>query len=259
MANDIRPIIQNRINKLNMLIDAKTRDLQNAPRGSIYASMSHGKAQFCHIDSKKTYIRSSDESLIYLLSQKKYDENVIKCAQKENKVLTSTLKALTSIKQPEEVFNETSPLFQPFVKPIIVPESTYRNNWESAPFRHKAADTHSPFVTKKGEVVRSKSELLIANLLFDMNIPYRYEAELVLNDVIYHPDFTILDLKRRREVYHEHLGLMDNTDYAISSIERIRVFQQNNILLSDRLFISMETKVTPLDIVSLAKEFERFR
>ena len=75
MANDIRPIIQNRINKLNMLIDAKTRDLQNAPRGSIYASMSHGKAQFCHIDSKKTYIRSSDESLIYLLSQKKYDEN----------------------------------------------------------------------------------------------------------------------------------------------------------------------------------------
>ena len=259
MANDIRPIIQNRINKLNMLIDAKTRDLENAPRGSIYASVSHGKAQFCHIDSKRTYIRSSDESLIYLLSQKKYDETVIKCAQKESKVLSSALNTLSFIKQPEEVFNETNPLIQPYVRPILLPDSAYRNIWETTPFRQKEPDPHSLFVTKKGEYVRSKSELLIANLLCDMNIPYRYEAELILSGIVYHPDFTILDLKHRREVYHEHLGLMDKPEYAISSIKKISVFQQNNILLHDRLFISMETKETPLDIAALAKEFERFR
>lgn len=260
MANDIRPIIQNRINKLNMLIDAKTRDLQNAPEGSINVSFSHGKAQFRHIrkDSRR-YISSSEEQLIYSLSQKNYNEKVLKCAQAESKELSHTLNYLASIRQPEQVYGEMNDQIKPYVKPILIPDEDYRRLWESASFYQKSADPHSPFITKKGETVRSKSEILIANLLCDMNIPYRYEAELILNGITYHPDFTILDLKRRREVYHEHLGMMDRPDYAINSIDRIRVYQQNNIVLCDRLTISMESSQTPLDVTALAKMFERYK
>lgn len=52
--------------------------------------------------------------------------------------------------------------------------------------------------TKLGEMVRSKLEGIIANILFDYGITdYRYENALKLNRITIHPDFTIfLDGKR---------------------------------------------------------------
>ena len=103
------------------------------------------------------------------------------------------------------------------------------------------------FKTNKGEYVRSKSELIIADRLSGLGIPYRYEAELILGDTVIHPDFTILDIKHRREVYFEHFGMMDNPKYATSAVQRINLYNRNNIVLGDRLFFTVETDSVPLD------------
>lgn len=61
------------------------------------------------------------------------------------------------------------------------------------------------------EFVRSKSEMNIANLLNQMGIPYRYEAELILpKGGVRYPDFTLLNVKTRETVYYEHFGLLDD-------------------------------------------------
>jgi ATP-dependent exoDNAse (exonuclease V) alpha subunit len=68
--------------------------------------------------------------------------------------------------------------------------------------------------TERGDLVRSKSELIIADKLFARGIDYAYEQPLVLpNGHILYPDFTITDHARGVTFYWEHLGLLDDPAY----------------------------------------------
>lgn len=61
-------------------------------------------------------------------------------------------------------------------------------------------------------MVRSKSEVIIANLLHQNNIEFEYERRLQAIDGSYYlPDFTIMH--RGREYYWEHLGMLDIPKY----------------------------------------------
>ncbi|MFI7207742.1 AAA family ATPase [Micromonospora aurantiaca (nom. illeg.)] len=68
--------------------------------------------------------------------------------------------------------------------------------------------------TARGELVRSKSELLIANLLDEVGLAYEYESPLTGEDGrTVRPDFTILtDLGET--VIWEHLGMLADPRYA---------------------------------------------
>jgi hypothetical protein len=62
------------------------------------------------------------------------------------------------------------------------------------------------------QMVRSKSEVIIANLLFDRDIPFRYEVPLRAADgTLYLPDFTIT--MHGEEWYWEHLGMLHSERY----------------------------------------------
>jgi hypothetical protein len=61
-------------------------------------------------------------------------------------------------------------------------------------------------------MVRSKSEVIIANMLFERGIPFKYEVPLFAPDgTFYLPDFTIT--WNGEEWYWEHLGLMEDENY----------------------------------------------
>ena len=68
--------------------------------------------------------------------------------------------------------------------------------------------------TERGDLVRSKSELVIADKLHARGIDYAYEQPLVLsNGRTRYPDFTIADHARGVTFYWEHLGMLDNPGY----------------------------------------------
>ena len=79
-----------------------------------------------------------------------------------------------------------------------------RSGWYEAGKIHEALS---------GDMLRSKSEVIIANLLHERQIPFRYEEPLFAGDgTLRLPDFT---LTWRGETYYwEHLGLLDLKDYA---------------------------------------------
>jgi hypothetical protein len=61
-------------------------------------------------------------------------------------------------------------------------------------------------------MVRSKSEVIIANMLFERGIPFKYEMPLFAPDgTFYLPDFTII--WNGEEWYWEHLGRMEDENY----------------------------------------------
>ena len=68
--------------------------------------------------------------------------------------------------------------------------------------------------TARGELVRSKSEVIIANLLHGLDITYAYEQPLMGRDgSIRYPDFTIDDAETGQKVFLEHLGMMVEPAY----------------------------------------------
>ncbi len=68
--------------------------------------------------------------------------------------------------------------------------------------------------TIRGEMVRSKSEVIVANILDMMKIEYSYEEPLDVKGKTYIPDFTIR--YQGKIAYLEHLGMLRNKSYKKS-------------------------------------------
>ena len=108
--------------------------------------------------------------------------------------------------------------------------------------------------TEKGDKVRSKSELIIANALYQYAdvIDYKYERPLELRtkegkNIIMHPDFTILNKMTGRITYYEHAGRMDDPKYAAEFVKKMNLYAYNNIMNGRNLVVTFETAGTPLD------------
>ncbi|MDR1881957.1 MAG: AAA family ATPase, partial [Prevotella sp.] len=98
-------------------------------------------------------------------------------------------------------------------------------------------------VTTKGEKVRSKSEVIIANELYHADIKYVYEKELPLSDgTKWHPDFT-LRLKNGEEIYWEHLGMLGNRNYNNRWEYKKEIYAKNGITESNGKLITTQDDV----------------
>lgn len=84
--------------------------------------------------------------------------------------------------------------------------------------------------TVRGEAVRSKSEVVIANLLHANGVDYRYEEALEIEGAVKYPDFTIEDDDTGEVYYWEHLGMLSNVGYRRRWEEKKEWFRQRGIL-----------------------------
>ncbi|MCR5655259.1 MAG: hypothetical protein K6G07_06440 [Lachnospiraceae bacterium] len=100
--------------------------------------------------------------------------------------------------------------------------------------------------TRKGVQVRSKSEVIIADLLDEMEIPFLYEKPLKLESGIVHPDFTLLDIGKRKEVYWEHFGMMDDMEYRNTAFFKIRKYEESGLFQPGDVIWTFETGRYPI-------------
>ena len=112
-------------------------------------------------------------------------------------------------------------------------------------------------ITERGELVRSKSEKIIADKLYMMGIPYRYEYPLMLDDgITVYPDFTILKMPERKEVYLEHFGMMDDEEYVNKMLFKISTYERNGIFIGVNLFVTYETSKRPINTKALNNQLK---
>lgn len=104
------------------------------------------------------------------------------------------------------------------------------------------------YYTAKGERVRSKSEIIIADTLNRFNVPYRYERPINIggNGTI-HPDFTCLNVRTRKEFLWEHNGMMSDADYADYATKRIDMYTLAGYSADENLILTHETVNKPLN------------
>lgn len=95
--------------------------------------------------------------------------------------------------------------------------------------------------TLRGELVRSKSEVIIANELYNRGIKYEYEQDLELkNGERRSPDFTIEVKEKRMTYYWEHLGMMSDPSYRQRWENKKKLYAENGIVEGYNLLISKD-------------------
>lgn len=85
--------------------------------------------------------------------------------------------------------------------------------------------------TRRGEPVRSKFEVIIADNLYTANMDYVYEQKLIGKDgTERYPDFTIEDSESGITYYWEHLGMLANKDYRERWQTKLEWYSEQGIL-----------------------------
>jgi hypothetical protein len=89
--------------------------------------------------------------------------------------------------------------------------------------------------TRRGDAVRSKSEVIIADLLYAKGLTdYRYEQQLTGTDgETRYPDFTIDDAETGLRVYWEHLGMLHDPAYRDRWERKLAWYREQGILVRE--------------------------
>ena len=92
-------------------------------------------------------------------------------------------------------------------------------------------DSNLIYRTERGELVRSKSEWIIADKLHAAGIDYQYEQPLLLGGIERFPDFTVVDDDTGLTWYWEHNGMLSNEAYRQRWERKLDAYRQQGILL----------------------------
>ena len=268
----LEPLLIARLSEVNALLKQKETELQNSPAGSLRISKSGKTIQYYQItktgDTRGKYIAAKNYKLAKALVQKDYDKKLIATLKKELKFIKSTLRSYRWLQKSAtpaaQIFAKLNKLRRPLITPACLPAEDFAKLWQNIEYTRKPFAEDAPeLYTSQGERVRSKSEIIIADTLQRLNIPYRYEFPLEITTEkglrrTFHPDFICLNLRTRREFIWEHFGKMDDAEYAASAAQKLKLYEKNEIYPGKNLIISMETSASPLSPKRVEKTAKQY-
>lgn len=273
--NEIKNKFEERKKLLIKLKEEKETSLKDSPEGSLKIRMNRGKVRYFHFmgnssdvknDSRigktgagERYLSLKEKDFISALAQKAYDTKILNCIEQELKAIERYLNTCPKV-MPEDWYKELHSERQKMIVPIAPDWERLRADWLSLQYEGKGFDERIPEIyTDKGERVRSKSELLIANELYRADVAYRYEYPVYIKvfGTIY-PDFMILSKKKQKEICWEHFGRMDDPEYAQKAIQKIAAYEENGYVIGENLVVTFETKQTILTTRKIQTVIERY-
>lgn len=216
--------------------------------------------RFYRENGKQCWKRISDENknLLYELRKKKYIKSGLPILEKKIKACKNFLKN-DVLYDPVGISDAFPEQYREISKMDVFLESDINpDEWNSTDYvrgtMHRQNLVHE---VSKDFSTRSKSEAMIAMRLKENGVLFRYEPEVKLARRNVFPDFEILLKNRRRVVYWEHFGMMDDPEYAIKAFKKLQEYAENGIILGYNLVITFETGEKPLTLIEIDQKIEQ--
>ena len=124
--------------------------------------------------------------------------------------------------------------------------------------RNAFHDEDYRYITRRGEKVRSKSEMMIADILFEKGIDYLSDFGLQIGGQVFYPDFQVRRSDGRLVIW-EHFGLVSNPDYVAKSYSKINLYGRAGFIAGQTLIITSESNSNPMTrdvILNVVEAFE---
>ena len=208
---------------LRHIVKVEKRELKAMPSGRLKRKKSHGKIYY-YIEKNNTLISLRNkprEKEAYLLKEQLIRR--IRNAETDIPLLERLLRRYQPVIETEEYWNDTKP-----------DRDGYREKEKIHRF--------------EGVKYRSKSEVIIAQLLHSYGIEYKYEIKVRANGRIIRSDFQVKRPKDNKTFIWEHFGLTDEEDYLKRTYSKLEDYHLQGIDLWDSLLISFDQEDGGIDV-----------
>ena len=136
-----------------------------------------------------------------------------------------------------------------------------RDEWLEEQHTSTLPSPEKNHITATGTKVRSKSEIIIHNLLTHMGIPFKNDVDINLrtesDEKIYRNADFVMPCKWGGYVILEHFGMLDKEEYLLRAMHKIRIYGMNGYTLNNRLFISSDGFDGSLNVQALREMIEK--
>lgn len=266
----IKQLAQQKFKEVNRILEQIDKELEHMPEGHLKIQKRLENVYYYQMiqengKTKKYYIEKRNAELIKKLACKHYYMKVQTKLKKEWEALKNFLNNYDE-KIADDIYDQMPVEKKELIQPLRMTAGEVLRKWENE--RYEANQNYPEnliYKTDQGEMVRSKSELILANMLYQNRkyLLYKYERplELMQGDkiqVIY-PDFTILNIQTGKITYWEHAGRMDDPKYANQFVYKVNSYMSNGIMPGRDLIFTYETMSNPLNMQNALKLIESLR
>ena len=210
-------------------------------------------------DHHGKYLANKDRALAVQLAQKDYDTKLLKVLKEQQKAIENFIEAYDP-DAAEQVYEKLSEQRKALVTPEYLSDEEFVQQWMSQPYNRlgfKKEDQE--FYTAKGERVRSKSEILIADALLRHDVPYLCEVPVYNNGVIFAaPDFKCLNKRLRKVYYWEHLGKLGDQEYSDRNVKKLEKYALADDFDEKSLILTFETENHPLNTKVIEEKIRKY-
>lgn len=220
-------------------------ELRNLDGGTLYIKKSKSYTIFTEYYNCREQSIGKNRDRIHMLARRKYISAMIKTLESNYKCLKKLSKEIRANNNNDvnSLLNEYTSLNLDMTKILLSP---HQQQWLAQPYeRNPAYPEQLKFTTDNGVLMRTKSELIIANRLEHYGIPYLPEMPIWFNYDFRpkYPDFTILK-QNGETIIWEHMGLMDKEDYFIKNSRKILEYRANGYSQNTNLIITFEEDIS---------------
>ena len=260
-------IYKEELNEVYKRLDAKSAALsaeiknlrKRIPKGSLTLETRHGNPTFVMNSVKngkrrRDSLRKAPGTINDILTERllrmqlaavnKNKARLKTCIRRYNTVGTDKYFELLKKRWPDMPYEYIEALEHSLESDSWALEEYERFNHKEENKRHR---------TSRGLLVRSKSELLIAEKLYEHKIPFRYEQVLHIGNSSFGPDFTI----RRADgklFYWEHEGMTHSEEYMRYQLYKHQMYSQKNIVPWDNLIVTYDGADGTVDLQIVESE-----
>ena len=255
-------LLEQRKDFLEGAVRAKEKTLKKAPEGTLRINKADDRVQYYQRTDPKDkcglYIPNNNVKLAQQLAQKAEDQKEIIVMKQE---ITHIKKFIDKYPpRAESVYEGLSEERKKLVLPLEESDEEFVRRWRAQEFvPHPVPPSDPGLVTERGETVRSRAELIIANMANQLMVPYFYEKPLYLEGLgTVYTDLLALNVRLRKEILIEYLGMMHDPEYAARAVERINAYIRSGFYPGENLILIFEAEGSPLDTRLVRTLLERY-
>lgn len=249
--------MQEELKNLKELKDLLLRRINTHPSGKLHIMVKNKKyVQFYEYDSEKRgkypagkYISKGSIQKAVLLAQKDYEEDYYSNTCRRIDVLEKAISEYLATSE-NNMLNSYHPEKVKMITPIYLSDDDFIEKWyKSTPGSQNTFPYKTEYKTNRGEIVRSKSEKIIADYLYSKGIPYVYEPRVNLNgkESVY-PDFAVLNVSKRKEFYFEHFGQMGEVGYSSDMCHKLMKYTKCGYYIGEKVIFTCESSENRFDV-----------
>ncbi len=229
--------------------------VNDAPPGKLVSRRRNGSFEYSYRirdntgKEREIYIPKSDIEYARQLAFRDYAKVRLIEAREEKQIMDSWIDFIRSERSADKYLIDHPGAGNLVLDQLTSPDEAIQK-WQNADYRksNRYMEYLKYTTVVPGLLVRSKSEADIISRMVYYGVPFRYEEEVIVNDIAFHPDITGLNCRTRQIKYWEHQGAWDKENYVKPLKDREVQLARAGIIPWKNLIITTETADEPLDI-----------